>query len=457
MKVKLSTKMFLGIAGILLVLCLLLFTVLQHFLPRQYASAQNDRFTQGLLSLAEQLQQVPAQEWQALTLSFSTEYQCLIDIYDDANQRVVSVGSTVMVATDDDLETPPGEEMISTTIPFSYNGVDYNIMGMAPAETGDQVSALFPQLFPYFLVFIIIISLLVALLYARIFTKPIVIINEASKRMASLDLNWSCQIKRNDELGELAENMNVMSNNLSTALEKLQRINDQLKMDIEKERFREKQRRDFFTAVSHELKTPVTVLKGELDGMIQNIGVFKNRDKYLRESYETVEDIEELIKEIATLGKIEDITPHKQAFNISALAGEVIAMYDDIAAEKELCISSDLGPEVECFADKAHIKTVLSNVIGNAIFHSANGAFVQIRICPAEKVGHFTVENEAEPIGMEDMARIFEPFYRVDKSRSRHTGGSGLGLYIVKTILELHSFSYSFCNTDNGIKFEFTF
>ena len=123
--------------------------------------------------------------------------------------------------------------------------------------------------------------------------------------MSSLELDTRCSVKSNDEIGILASSLNNLSKNLSLSLNELKDKNIILKKEIEKEREIDKMRRDFFNAVSHELKTPITIIKGQLEGMIYNVGVYINRDKYLNRSLEVTQSMEKLIKEILTISRME--------------------------------------------------------------------------------------------------------------------------------------------------------
>src|SRR5699024_201478 len=129
-------------------------------------------------------------------------------------------------------------------------------------------------LIPFIAVVIVLISVIGAVVCSRYYSRPLVSISNVAKRMTTLDMTWKCEVNRKDEIGVLAASLNEMAQRLSSTMERRQAANEQLQQDIEREREQEKQRIDFFTAVSHELKTPIAILKGELEGMLYQVGEY---------------------------------------------------------------------------------------------------------------------------------------------------------------------------------------
>ena len=156
--------------------------------------------------------------------------------------------------------------------------------------------------------------------------------------MASLDMTWRCDETRIDEIGQLSESLNNMAVNLDMAMKDLQAANIALKGDIERERAQERQRRDFFAAVSHELKTPITILKGQLEGMIGNVGMYKDREKFLRHALIKTESMEGLVKEILAISKIEAQASALKLskVNLSEMLAACCHEYEALLSEKEM-------------------------------------------------------------------------------------------------------------------------
>lgn len=417
------------------------------------------RFDAELLNnanqLVTQLINEPQSQWHRLLAEFRIENNASVSISDNRGNLIFGgamaideVGVTFIE------DTEPG-----LTIVFGNNGRGFSLRVTSRTITNalDQIGDIFTQIFIYVLMFIIIVAVVTAFIYTRFLGKPIIEIAHVSKKMTGLDMAWQCKTNRTDEIGMLASNLNQMAVQLSTTLDELQSANIKLQDDIKKEREHERRRRDFFAAVSHELKTPVTVLKGELDGMILNVGKFKDRDKYLQEAYKTNESIERLVREIMLLAKLDTIYLNLEHVSLSSIITNVINRYEPLAGEKHLDIQLNSEADVFVQADKTHMQTVVSNVISNAVRYSPFGQSVKIGIDTDGKSGTLAVENESVYIEEDEITKLWEPFYRTDKSRNRDTGGSGLGLYIVKTILDLHGFSYGLENSKDGIRFTMEF
>ena len=268
-------------------------------------------------------------------------------------------------------------------------------------------------------------------------------------------MTWKCEVKQRDEIGVLADSLNEMSERLNNALVSLQEANGQLQMDIEREREQEKQRIDFFTAVSHELKTPIAIIKGELEGMIYQVGEYKDRDTYLRHCMKTVNDMERIVKDILSAARMggSDFQLERTDLDISRMLQKACRKVMGRIEDKEMELCQDIQPDFHYEGDARLMEKVFANVLDNAVAYSPRGAVVTVTL----QDGVLSVENSGIHIEQEDLERLFTPFYRVDKSRNRNSGGSGLGLYITKMILDHHGISCNMENTENGVRFAAVF
>lgn len=327
----------------------------------------------------------------------------------------------------------------------------YSLSAFLPAVTVTQSFRILLRFLPLTAGIILLISALGAYLTARAYAKPLVEISGAAQRMATLDFSGQCKVARRDEIGTLAKSLNEMSAQLQQALDSLQAANAQLQQDIERERAQEKQRVEFFTAVSHELKTPLAILKGQLEGMVWQVGEYKDRDTWLRRCLQTTDRMEALVREILAAARMGsgDFSPVRADLDLSALLNAVCETFRAPAQDKGLTLRLYIAPGVQGRGDRRLLEKAFANVVGNAVAYSPPGAVVTVAL----QDGAFTVENTGVHIAEDDLPHLFTPFYRVEKSRSRNSGGSGLGLYITKTILDHHGAACRIENTADGVRF----
>ena len=314
-----------------------------------------------------------------------------------------------------------------------------------------EITTAFLKLLPFVLVFILVISFVTAFICSRALVKPVLEISGISKRMSELDMTWNCNVNRTDELGVLANSLNSMSEQLIRTMKDLEDANKKLTKDIAATKKLEKQRRDFFAAVSHELKTPITIIKAQLESMIFNIGDYKNHEKYLPQALEVAENMEYLVREILSISKMEAMCFGDNMIEIPVrdIILECVQTCKPIADEKQISFHLEVESDVKIFAHPELIKKAFSNIIGNAVQHSLVESEIRITLISEKLI----VENNGITISQDDLPYLFTPFYRGEKSRNRTTGGSGLGLYIVNTIFDLHCLKFQIKNGMNSVIF----
>ena len=317
----------------------------------------------------------------------------------------------------------------------------------------DEATTIVSLFFPFAILVSLVMALLISTYYSRVVSKPLIKINEAAKKMAKLDFDNYIEVDGQDEIAELSTSLNYMSKNLKETLEELERVNLKLTEDIERERNIEKERREFIGVISHELKTPITVISGQLEGMIYGIGKYKDRDKYLKESFNVTQNMRELVQELLQLTEKENsmVKCKKEYVNLTNLINEIAYELKYFIEEKSINIQIDLEKDIIVEGDSNLIKKAFTNIIKNAITHTPRGEHIIIIKGELHKI---TVENTGVTIEKNQLAKVFNAFYRVDKSRNRKTGGTGLGLYIVKTIFDKHeNIKYKMNSKENSVEF----
>lgn len=348
---------------------------------------------------------------------------------------------------------------LSSTFHFSFRDTSerYTLIVYGEAAQVAKLQQSFIQIFPVILIVIIGIALLASWLFSHIVTLPVLKICHIANKMSDMQLDWKLDEQRTDELGILKKSLNALSQNLQTALTDLKTANIKLEADIEYEKALEQAQMDFFSAVSHELKTPITIIKGQLEGMLLGIGAYKDREKYLSHSLKVANTLETMVHELLTISRLQTSNSDFKTEEIDCvpLIRRYLSETEDLIVNKDLQVIQDFSMPILINANKLLIEKVFSNLIGNAIKYSPQEATIDISICKQHEGYLFMIENSGVHIAEEAISKTFEAFYRVDMSRNRETGGSGLGLYIVQKILQQHNSCCNVCNTENGVRFFF--
>ncbi len=363
------------------------------------------------------------------------------------------------------------------TLSFHYSGINNgmdNIVFVRPViknnsiseyvfaisslqPVGEAVDAM-KEYYLYAFVGAVLLMAAMALIFSRNISRPLLKMNRVAAKMANLDFSESCAVKSSDELGSLALSLNRLSMNLSGSLSELKAANEQLQLDIEKERSLETMRKEFVSSVSHEFKTPLGIIKGFAEGFKDNIAENK-KEYYIDVILDEVEKMDELVMDLLDLARLESRVYELNAENFSAadLIDEVGSRLNKSMEEKHIELELEIGEsDLGVLADRRRIEQVMTNILSNAIRHTDNNGSIAIVAKKKENEICVSVENTGSHIGEEDLDKIWDRFYRAEKSRDRKTGGTGLGLSIVKNILELHHSKYGVENTGKGVKFYFS-
>ena len=325
---------------------------------------------------------------------------------------------------------------------------------MFPVKTPGLVD----QYYIYVLISGIVISFLFSFLFSLTISKPLVKINRTAKSMANLNFSLKIKLKSNDEIGQLSNSLNLLSEKLNTALNELTTANTKLESDIIREREMEKDREEFVANISHELKTPLAIIKGYSEALKDNVRVDK-KGHYLDQIIQQADMMSKLVEDMLELSRMESghYKPQISDFDIIMLARSVIESLRLLMDEKNLHISLDSSqPLIIIQADRIKIGQVISNFVHNAIRYTPNNGCIYIRITENSTSIRFEVENEGVNIGSDKLDKVWGRFYREEKARNKKTGGTGLGLALSEKILQAHNMSYGVENTKLGVMFYFS-
>ena len=304
--------------------------------------------------------------------------------------------------------------------------------------------------------FILVTIFTVTAYYLTLFTNPIRKITKTTKKMATLDFSESCPPFRIKELNELSENINILSGRLDKALTELKKENRQLESDIRLERKLEKTRRSFIANVSHELKTPISIIQGYAEGLKYGIGC-DNKDEYCDIIIEESQKMNNLVVRIMEymLYGSGNLELKNESFSVNSLIKDYLSTVENSDLTNDAEVTIRIDPAFTGYGDKELIRHVFSNYFTNALNHLDFERKITVNARDMGEYYRVTVFNTGKPIPGSDIENIWQSFYRADKAHSRQEGRFGLGLSIVASIQELHNQKYGVSNKDGGVEFYF--
>ena len=312
---------------------------------------------------------------------------------------------------------------------------------------------------------IILIAAIMVSIISKKFTEPILELNNIAKRMSNLDFSKKYKAtKAKDEINDLGISINTMSEKLEKTIKQLRNSNIELERDIEEKSKIDEMRKSFISDVSHELKTPIALIQGYSEGLLENV----NTDEESRKFYAEVildesNKMDRLVKQLLELMKLEygKREFNDKEFNIVEVEQEVIRKSKVMLEENNIKVKWQNTDEINVFADDFYIEQVITNYITNAIKNAkstTNGEKIikiENEIDNEKNKVRVKVFNSGDNIKEEDLNRIWNRFYKVDESRNREDGGTGIGLSFVKAIMNNYDNKYGVTNKEDGVEFYF--
>ncbi len=407
-------KLFSITTGLLLALAIIIYLILYFLLPSYYHKYKISLLEQSIKTLSEQSINYTTLELEEKLFNIAKE-QNLSVLLTDSNGRIIYGKNEFIVLkyskyiiNNNSKEFPLSILMYTKDSPLPYR---LNIV--MPLQPIDEASDVIRNLMPYIILVAILIAILGAYIYSIVITKPLIDI-------------------------------------------------------IESEREAENRRKDFVATISHELKTPITIISGQLEGMIYNVGKYKDRETYLEKCYDSTQELKELVNEMMEISKCEILEKDLvvSEINLSNLLDRLLKRQTFLIEEKNITTILKIEKDIYITCDEERIAKAINNIINNAIKYSPQNEKIIIRLykniqkIPKKKAcikTYLEIENTGVIIDEKYLSEIFKPFFRIEKSRNRKTGGSGLGLYLVGQIFESHGFNHSLKNKENSVIFTVEF
>lgn len=378
---------------------------------------------------------------QALAKSFQGQeegtIESVIDLYSKTNDIKVSIKGKEKqnaIEVKDDLLLNPDSQNNSLVIEErkiqTKEGKDLTLQFLATVDSQKEARDISLGFLPYTLLASFVLSLIASYLYARMISAPILEIKRMTKRMKRLDRTASLPIDSQDEIGVLKQQINDLYHHLLEVIDNLeQQKQENLKL--------EQMKVEFLRGASHELKTPLASLKIILENMRDNIGRYKDRDRYLSVSLDIVDEMNQIVLEILSLSSVQELGGEKEWIQLDDVVNRILTQNQVLVETRSLSIENYL-PITSIFMNLAILKLVLSNIISNAVKHSDKGGVVRIGL---ENGGtDFVIENTI--VSKENSST---------QAQAKKEGG--LGLFVVKYLLEHEELSYRFEESSTGRRF----
>lgn len=310
----------------------------------------------------------------------------------------------------------------------------------------------------YIFVFIVIIALvgIISFKYSKFISKPLISMSKKARNISNCNFEGEYKVTSEDEIGLLGESLNLISKNLERTLKELKEANIKLTRDMNNQKLQEEKRKELIANISHELKTPITIIQGNINGLKNGIYT----EKIYNDIQEETIRLNELVMEMLQISKLEspNFRLKEEPFDLCGAFYSVNDKLRNLIKEKNLKVIIEDDEEAIVFGDEKRIKEVISNLYTNSIKYTPQGNKIKIKIYLLEDKEKymFDIENFGVVLSEEELSNIWDPFYRGEKSRNRKFGGTELGLSIVKKILECHHSDFGVERGGNKVKFYFT-
>ena len=304
------------------------------------------------------------------------------------------------------------------------------------------------------------VGVILTWIFSKRIANPIMELATLSKRMADLDFEAKYMSGGENEIGVLGKNFNIMSEKLETTISELKSANYELQKDIQKKEEIENMRTEFIGNVSHELKTPIALIQGYAEGLKEGISDDpESRAFYCDVIIDEATKMNHMVKNLLTLNQLEHGQEEVlfERFDIIEMIHGVIQSSEILIQQKQADVRITSDSSIYVWSDEWKVEQVFRNYFSNALNHLNGERVIDIQVTKNEEKGtaRISVFNTGNPIPAEDIDQIWNKFYKVDKARTREYGGNGIGLSIVKAIMESFHREYGVKNYENGVMFWF--
>ena len=433
-KIKLFPKIFLYTFAIMSFLIIISHLLIYFIFPITYLENRKDSIKNTADILAESIDGLDKSFINKYLELFSKNNEVKVFIKNGAIDNEVNLENKIDINLDSENNSVIIEER-SVKTREDENLVLYFVSSKDMKREAKNISLSF---LPYTLIVSFIFSIAISYFYTKIIVSPIVEITKVTNNMMKLEKDALLKVKSYDEIGSLKNQINTLYIRLLGVIDDLDKKNKEI-IELEKMKV------EFLRSTSHELKTPLASLRIILENMKYNVGKYKDRDKYLSVSIETIDKLTKMTVEILKVSSFQELKDDKELLNINQEVKTILEDYMVLSNNKNIEINNFLDEE-EIYMSKLALRKVLANLVSNAVKYSYANRKINIGV----KNNYFFIENSCEPLNEKQIKESFDLFSGVEDKSS-----NGLGLFIVKNILLNYGINYKFEKSDIGMIFYF--
>lgn len=376
-RLSLFKKIFIYTFSIFSILVICLHLAIYFLFPITYQGNRREVIVKKATKIAQSLEGQDKRTIERVLAVYSETSDILISVKGEVTEDGIEIAEGIPLDPDRQTTSVVIEEREVTT----QDGQSMTLQFLASMDLQKEAEQISLQFLPYTLLASFLISLLIAYIYARTIVAPILEIKRVTRRMMDLDAEVRLRVDSKDEIGDLKEQINSLYQHLLTVIADLHEKNAAI-LQLEHMKV------EFLRGASHELKTPLTSLKILIENMQENIGRYKDRDRYLAVASEIVDELSHNVLQILTLSSVQELRDEKEEVSLLDITKELIQDYSLLAKERKLLVQNQLTNQ-QAYLNPSVLKLILSNLLSNAIKHSTQGGYVRI----AEKEGWISIEN----------------------------------------------------------------
>lgn len=405
--------------------------------PFFYVEQEAEKFQQNATIVAEYLSTKNASELPQLLEAYSKSMTISAHLKRDISNKQQSLihdleveedATAYVVSLDKPITTADGKQM---TLQF--------VQGVDIYKEATRILLLY---LPYTFLATMLFAFIFSYFYTKNLLEPLFYISKVTGKMQELDGDIRFDETRKDEVGVVGKQINSVYENLLSVIDELEKRNEHILL-------LQQQKVSFIRGASHELKTPLASLRVILENMQYNIGDYKDHPKYLAKSIDRIDQMSLLLQEVLESSKFQEWIEDSEELSVNTVLEEVLHRYQELASSRKIRIENRLDNSTTLLMNRGALDKVLGNLLSNAIKYSDLHGEIVIE----ERAGYLTIRNTCKTLGEEELEHLFDIFYHAQVVTNKSTG-SGLGLYIVKNILESYHMNYSFLPHEEGMEFK---